>query len=67
MRKKLHGNAMNDPRARDGVVPIASAEAKASDPARASLMIGALGVVFGDTGTSPIYAFRESIRWFFGR
>ena len=62
MRKKLHGNAMNDPRARDGVAPIASAEAKASDPARASLMIGALGVVFGDIGTSPIYAFRESIK-----
>jgi KUP system potassium uptake protein len=25
-------------------------------------MIGALGVVFGDIGTSPIYAFRESIK-----
>lgn len=25
-------------------------------------MLGALGVVFGDIGTSPIYAFRESIR-----
>lgn len=26
------------------------------------LMLGALGVVFGDIGTSPIYAFREAIR-----
>jgi KUP system potassium uptake protein len=34
----------------------------ASDPARAGLIIGALGVVFGDIGTSPIYAFRESIK-----
>ena len=25
-------------------------------------MIGALGVVFGDIGTSPIYAFRESLK-----
>jgi KUP system potassium uptake protein len=25
-------------------------------------MLGALGVVFGDIGTSPIYAFRESIK-----
>lgn len=25
-------------------------------------MLGALGVVFGDIGTSPIYAFRESLR-----
>jgi KUP system potassium uptake protein len=28
---------------------------------RASLVLGALGVVFGDIGTSPLYAFRESI------
>jgi KUP system potassium uptake protein len=26
------------------------------------LMVGALGVVFGDIGTSPIYAFRESLK-----
>src|SRR5437667_21276 len=31
-------------------------------PARAMLLVGALGVVFGDIGTSPIYAFRESLR-----
>jgi KUP system potassium uptake protein len=34
----------------------------AEEPARGALMLGALGVVFGDIGTSPIYAFRESLR-----
>lgn len=29
--------------------------------ARAALALGALGVVFGDIGTSPLYAFRESL------
>jgi len=28
----------------------------------ASLTLGALGVVYGDIGTSPIYAFREAVR-----
>ncbi|HXL99556.1 MAG TPA: KUP/HAK/KT family potassium transporter, partial [Rhizomicrobium sp.] len=27
-----------------------------------ALTLGALGVVFGDIGTSPLYAFRESVR-----
>jgi len=36
--------------------------AAAEHPARAMLLVGALGVVFGDIGTSPIYAFRESLR-----
>ena len=31
-------------------------------PVRSALMIGALGVVFGDIGTSPIYAFREALK-----
>jgi hypothetical protein len=35
---------------------------KALLDARGALMLGALGVVFGDIGTSPIYAFRESIK-----
>ena len=26
----------------------------------AKLMVGAIGIVFGDIGTSPIYAFRET-------
>jgi KUP system potassium uptake protein len=29
---------------------------------RAALLLGALGVVFGDIGASPIYAFRESLK-----
>ena len=32
------------------------------NPLRAALVLGALGVVFGDIGTSPIYAFRESLK-----
>src|SRR4051795_3276528 len=39
-----------------------STPAAAEHPARAILLVGALGVVFGDIGTSPIYAFRESLR-----
>jgi len=39
-----------------------STPAAAAHPARAALLLGALGVVFGDIGTSPIYAFRESLR-----
>ena len=31
-------------------------------PAKPLLLLGALGVVFGDIGTSPIYAFRESLK-----
>ena len=41
---------------------IVSTPAAAAHPARGPLMLGALGVVFGDIGTSPIYAFRESIK-----
>jgi KUP system potassium uptake protein len=39
-----------------------STQAAAHEPARSRLMLGALGVVFGDIGTSPIYAFRESLK-----
>jgi KUP system potassium uptake protein len=39
-----------------------STPAAAEHPVRAALLLGALGVVFGDIGTSPIYAFRESLR-----
>jgi KUP system potassium uptake protein len=39
-----------------------STPAAAAYPARAALLLGALGVVFGDIGTSPIYAFRESLK-----
>jgi len=37
----------------------AAAEAHSTNTA---LLLGALGVVFGDIGTSPIYAFRETLR-----
>src|SRR5947209_10783882 len=39
-----------------------SRPAAAEHPARAMLLVAALGVVFGDIGTSPIYAFRKSLR-----
>jgi KUP system potassium uptake protein len=39
-----------------------STPALANHPVRATLLLGALGVVFGDIGTSPIYAFREALR-----
>ena len=39
-----------------------STHAAADHPLRAALALGALGVVFGDIGTSPIYAFRESLK-----
>ena len=31
------------------------------DARRAALTLGALGVVFGDIGTSPLYALRETV------
>src|ERR1700727_4104526 len=39
-----------------------STPAIADHAVRAALLLGALGVVFGDIGTSPIYAFREALR-----
>jgi KUP system potassium uptake protein len=52
---------------RDGVTQsTASAEAQASDdiqpppPSFAALALGSVGVVYGDIGTSPLYAFREA-------
>ena len=46
-----------------GISPAAvSTPAVAANPAGAALLLGALGVVFGDIGTSPIYAFRETLR-----
>jgi KUP system potassium uptake protein len=47
----------------DSISPAAvSTPAAAAHPAGAALLLGALGVVFGDIGTSPIYAFRETLR-----
>lgn len=31
-------------------------------PVRRTLLVGALGVVYGDIGTSPIYTFRECLK-----
>ncbi|MGI4801942.1 MAG: potassium transporter Kup [Janthinobacterium lividum] len=39
-----------------------STPAAADHPVRSALMLGALGVVFGDIGTSPIYALREALK-----
>ena len=33
-----------------------------AQPVRRAVVIGALGVVFGDIGTSPIYTFRECLK-----
>ncbi|PYE17717.1 potassium transporter [Paraburkholderia silvatlantica] len=35
---------------------------QADDPGQRALVLGALGVVFGDIGTSPIYALREAVQ-----
>lgn len=43
-------------------VAAASTPAAAEHPVKAALLLGALGVVFGDIGTSPIYAFRKSLK-----
>jgi KUP system potassium uptake protein len=43
-------------------VAATSTPAVATHPVKAALLLGALGVVFGDIGTSPIYAFRESLK-----
>ncbi len=45
-----------------GSVQAASTPAVAEHPVRGALLLGALGIVFGDIGTSPIYAFRESLK-----
>src|SRR5215475_58478 len=55
--------------AQGGREQLASAQAAAEETATGHggeknlpvLMLGALGVVFGDIGTSPIYAFREAL------
>ena len=36
--------------------------AAALNPLRRAVVIGALGVVFGDIGTSPIYTFHECLK-----
>jgi KUP system potassium uptake protein len=43
---------------------VESAASKSADPPRAGLplLLGALGIVYGDIGTSPLYAFKEAVR-----
>src|SRR3954462_10125027 len=43
-------------------VAATSTPAVAAHPVKAALLLAALGVVFGAFGTSPIYAFRESLK-----
>jgi KUP system potassium uptake protein len=45
----------------DASAAAVSTPAAAEHRARPALLVGALGVVFGDIGTNPIYAFRESL------
>ena len=42
-----------------GVAPEPAATHRKAGPA---LLLGALGIVYGDTGTSPLYAFKEAVR-----
>jgi KUP system potassium uptake protein len=39
-----------------------NSEARSEPKVTSALLLGALGIVYGDIGTSPLYAFRESIR-----
>jgi KUP system potassium uptake protein len=45
----------------DSAAPEASSPATHARASFWTLMLGAIGVVFGDIGTSPLYAFKESI------
>jgi KUP system potassium uptake protein len=52
------------PRSNIGSTPTAAVPtpAVAARPAGPALLLGTLGVVFGNIRTSPIYAFRETLR-----
>jgi KUP system potassium uptake protein len=54
IRARVPGDAPDSPDARD-------APRNGPDRALPGLMLGALGVVFGDIGTSPIYALRQGV------
>jgi KUP system potassium uptake protein len=41
---------------------IATTTPSTSSPIRRALVVGALGVVYGDIGTSPIYTLRECLK-----
>ena len=41
-------------------IPMSSAQGEQRTSAKVKLAVGAVGIVFGDIGTSPLYAFRET-------
>lgn len=43
-------------------MPTAAQKSKQSHSVTAGLALGALGIVYGDIGTSPLYAFKETFR-----
>jgi len=49
---------VNEPAASADVTATASGETK--PPSFVALALGSVGVVYGDIGTSPLYAFREA-------
>jgi len=51
--------AATEPNGRDDVAPAGHAHGHGNDGI-VKLAIGAIGIVFGDIGTSPLYAFRET-------
>src|SRR5690242_20299322 len=55
-RRALHDT---DSRPMSAATPHGQAGSK-SPSAKVKLAVGAIGIVFGDIGTSPIYAFRET-------
>ncbi|MCJ2053769.1 KUP/HAK/KT family potassium transporter, partial [Methylobacterium sp. J-070] len=47
-----------DPRSASGT----AGHEPAGDRLRPAVVLGALGVVYGDIGTSPLYAFKEAVK-----
>jgi KUP system potassium uptake protein len=47
-----------------GAVSAAGAAARVASPLRVTVLLGVLGVVYGDIGTSPLYALRASLLHF---
>ncbi len=43
-------------------IATAAASPEAANAIRRALVVGALGVVYGDIGTSPIYTLRECLK-----
>lgn len=51
------------PSQNEATVALQSDDGDTNRPKRtAALTIGAVGIVYGDIGTSPLYAFREALR-----